>query len=53
VRHDRGRRCRESGDLDGLEAICDDVAALVGEHRARRGNGSTGARAAIQAGAAE
>jgi hypothetical protein len=26
---------------------------LVGEHRARRGNGSTGARAAIQAGAAE
>jgi hypothetical protein len=25
----------------------------VGEHRARRGNGSTGARAAIQAGAAE
>ena len=41
------------GDLDGLEAICDDVAALVGEHRARRGNGSTGARAAVQAGADE
>jgi predicted glycosyltransferase len=39
------------GDLDGLEAICDDVAALVGEHRARRGNGSTGARVAMQAGA--
>ena len=42
-----------AGDLDGLEAICDDVAVLVGEHRARRGNGSTSARAAMQAGAAE
>ncbi len=41
-----------AGDLDGLEAICDDVAALVGGQRARRGNGST-ARAAMQAGAAE
>jgi predicted glycosyltransferase len=41
------------GDLDGLEAICDDVAALVGEHRARRGNGNGSARAAIQSGAAE
>jgi predicted glycosyltransferase len=42
-----------TGDLDGLEAICDDVAALVGQHRARRGNGGTGARAAMQDGAAE
>ena len=41
------------GDLDGLNAICDDVAALVGENRARRGNGSTGARATLQVGAAK
>jgi predicted glycosyltransferase len=41
----------QPGDLDGLDAICDDVAALVGQHRARRGN--AGARAALQAGAAE
>jgi predicted glycosyltransferase len=37
-----------AGDLDGLEAICDDVEALVGEQRARRGE-----RAALQAGAGE
>jgi predicted glycosyltransferase len=42
-----------AGDLDGLEAICDDVDALVGEQRARRGNGSTGARAAMRVGAGE
>jgi predicted glycosyltransferase len=40
----------QAGDLDGLEAICDDVAALVGQQRARR---SSAARAALQAGAAE
>jgi len=43
----------QPGDLDGLNAICDDVAALVGEHRARRGNGSTGARVTMQVGAAK
>jgi predicted glycosyltransferase len=41
------------GDLEGLNAICDDVAALVGENRARRGNGSSGARATLQVGAAK
>lgn len=39
-----------AGDLDGLSLICDDVAALVGEHRASRGHGG---RSALQAGAAE
>jgi predicted glycosyltransferase len=38
------------GDLEGLNAICDDVASLVGENRARRG---TGARATLQVGAAK